>query len=106
MRLRERDKRAITVYAWTGMDEDVYIWGESQSLRAAVYPHTETISPQVYGDCVKDKKLLLYDGDAELRAGMGVSLDGGVPAYRIVSVERWTHTRAVIEAIAEGRRGP
>ena len=37
--------------------------------------------------------------------GMGVALEGKTPGYRIVSVERWAHQRAVLERIPEGRRG-
>lgn len=103
MRLRERDKRDVYVSAWTGMHEDVYTWGNSVAIRAAVYPLGQEIHSSVYGDGVKDMRLLLYDGKEELGVGMGVSLDGGTPAYRIVSIEDWSHTRAVLERIPEGR---
>lgn len=104
MSLRERDKRDVYISAWTGMHDDVYTWGETVAIRAAVYPMGREISPSVYGDSVKDMRLLLYDGKEELSVGMGVSLDGGTPAYRIVRIERWRHTRAVLESIPEGRR--
>ena len=48
---------------------------------------------------------MLYDGSMALAPGMGVSLGDGAPQYRIVSVERWAHQRAVLEGIPEGRRG-
>lgn len=104
MRLRERDKRDVIVYAFTGMDEDVYTWGRGRCIRAAVYPAGCSVDKRVYGEGVKEERLMLYDGDEPLCAGMGVSLDGGTPAYRIVSIERWSHVRAVLERIPEGRR--
>ena len=48
---------------------------------------------------------MLFDGPAALVPGMGVALEGETPGYRIVSVERWAHQRAVLERIPEGRRG-
>ena len=48
---------------------------------------------------------MLCDGPAALVPGMGVALGGETPQYRIVSVERWAHQRAVLERIPEGRRG-
>ena len=104
MRLCEQDKRDVHISAWTGMHDDVYTWGETAVIRAAVYPMGQGIHSSVYGDGVKDTRLLLYDGKEALCVGMGVSLDGGTPAYRIVSIERWRHTRAVLESIPEGRR--
>ena len=99
MKLRELDKRDVLVYAWTGMDEDVYTWGACTAIRAAVYPGSETIRRMPYGESAKQTAVLLYDGDMTLETGMGVSLDGGTPSYRIAQVERWAHTRAVLECI-------
>lgn len=104
MRLREQDKGDVTVRAFTGMHEDVYTWGDTLAIRAAVYPMGQTLDPRVYGECIQDRRLMLYDGKEELSVGMGVSLDGGTPSFRIVSVEKWNHTRAVLECIPEGRR--
>ena len=104
MRLREQDKSNIAVSAPGGMRDDVYIWGEAVAIRAAVYPMEQSAETRVYGDSVKDMRLMLYDGNEELSVGMGVSLDGGAPAFRIVRLEAWSHTRAVLERIPEGRR--
>jgi hypothetical protein len=104
MRLLEKDKRNVWVSVQTGAHDDVYTWGEATLLRAAVYPLGEEISASVYGDCVKDQRLLLYDGKEALSVGMGVSLDGGTPSFRIVKIESFSHTRAVLERIPEERR--
>ena len=105
MRLREREKRSTTVYAPAGGDDDAYTWGEGTVIRAALYPAEYTLTPQAQGDALTCRWLLLCDGGAALQPGMGVSLDGGAPSLRIVSVERWQHTRAMLEEIPEGRRG-
>lgn len=106
MRLRERDKRDMTVAACTGFDDDVYRWGERCPIRAAVYPMGRSIDAQIYGDKVRDMRRLLYDGeDVLLEVGMGVSLDGGAPAWHIKYVESWDHQSVVLELIPEGRRG-
>ncbi|MBP3645486.1 MAG: hypothetical protein J6K55_03585 [Clostridia bacterium] len=106
MRLRERDKRDMTVVACTGFDDDVYQWGQGWQIRAAEYPNTRMLDAKIYGDRVREMKLLLYDKkDVLLEVGMGVSMDGDTPAYRIISVARWDHQSAVLEKIPEGRRG-
>ena len=105
MRLHEREKRDVWLFAMNGMHDDVYEWGEAVRIRAAIYPAEQEIRRAVYGEGVKESRLLLYDGGEKLCAGMGVALDGGTPAFRIVKVERWGHARAVMERIAEGRRG-
>lgn len=109
MRLRERDKRDVTVAACTGFDDDVYLFGEGETIRAGVFPNTRAIDAQIYGERVRETRLMLYDGadgkEVTLEAGMGVSLDGDVPAYRIKSVEGRAHQTAVLELIPEGRRG-
>ena len=105
MRLRERDKQPVRLWTWTGMDEDRYTWGAATPIRAAVYPAGERLDPQVCGERIGDMRLMLCDGPAALVPGMGVALEGETPGYRIVSVERWAHQRAVLERIPEGRRG-
>lgn len=104
MRLRKRDQRNVFLYPWTGIDEDVYLWGEARVIRAAVYPAESTIIPGICGEAVSEKRLMIYDGHEPLEVGMGVSLDGGTPTLRIVSIEKWAHTRVMLEAISEGRR--
>lgn len=105
MRLRERDKTCVTVCRPEGMDDDVYLWGECYDIRAAVYPNNRSIDAAVYGDKIRDTRLMLYDGDlVRLDVGMGVSLDGGAPKWRVMSVEGWAHQMAVIMLIPEGRR--
>lgn len=105
MRLRERDKQDVNVHKQLGRSDDVYQWHGATKIRAAVYPAGRSLDPKVYGDRVTEMRLMLYDGDAELELGMGVSLDGALPAYRIVSLEKWDHQRAVLELIPPGRRG-
>lgn len=105
MRLRERDKQPVLLWTWTGMDEDRYTWGEATPIRAAVYPAGERLDPKVYGERIGDMRLMLYDGPVALAPGMGVALGEGAPQYRIASVERWAHQRALLEWIPEGRRG-
>ena len=105
MRLREKDKRDVIISAFTGMHDDVYTWGEQAAVRAAVYPMGQGLDSRVYGDCIQDRRLMLYDGEEKISVGMGVSLDGGAPAYRITALEAWSHVRAEIERIPEGRRG-
>ena len=105
MRLRERDKQTVLLCEMTGMEDDVYTWGEATPIRAAVYPAGERLEAQVYGERTGETRLMLYDGPTALAPGMGVSLGDGAPQYRIISVERWAHQRAVLEGIPEGRRG-
>lgn len=105
MRLRERDKQTVLLCEMTGMEDDVYTWGEATPIRAAVYPAGERLDPQVCGERIGDMRLMLCDGPAALVPGMRVALEGETPGYRIVSVERWAHQRAVLERIPEGRRG-
>ena len=105
MRLRERDKQEVGIYRLLGRSDDVYQWHNPVMVRAAVYPAGRSLDPQVYGERVSDMRLMLYDGDKQLEVGMGVSLDGALPAYRIRSIETWTHQRAVLELIPPGRRG-
>ena len=105
MRLRERDKQTVLLCEMTGMEDDVYTWGEATPIRAAVYPAGERLEAQIHGERTGETRLMLYDGSTALAPGMGVSLGDGAPEYRIVSVERWAHQRAVLEGIPEGRRG-
>ena len=109
MRLRERDKRDVTVSARTGFDDDVYLWEKGETIRAGVFPNTRAIDAQIYGERVRETRLMLYDGEdgkeIKLKAGMGVTLDGDVPEYLIKSVEGRAHQTAVLELIPEGRRG-
>lgn len=104
MRLRERDKREVMVHTFTGLDDDVYTWGDTAVIRAAVYPQGIRLDQRAYGDRRKDQRLLLYDGAVKLHVGMGVSFDGGTPAFRIVSLEERSHVSAVLESIPEGAR--
>ena len=105
MRLREREKQTVLLCEMTDMEDDVYTWGEATPIRAAVYPAGERLEAQVYGERTGETRLMLYDGPTALAPGMGVSFGDGAPQYRIVSVERWAHQRAVLERIPEGRRG-
>ena len=95
----------MLIYPWTAGQDEVFTWGTPVAIRAAVYPLGENMDTAAYGESVKDMRRMLYDGKEALCVGMGVSLDGGTPVYRIVSMEKWSHTSAVIERIPEGRRG-
>lgn len=101
MRLRERDKQTVRLRGMTGLADDTCTWGEATPIRAAIYPAGERLDPRVYGEHLSDMRLMLYDGQLTLRPGMGVAVgEGDAPQYRIVSVERWSHQRAVLERIA------
>lgn len=105
MRLRERDKRKVTIWQPDGMDDDVYRWKEPQEVCVAIYPLSSATDARVYGERVSDMRLFLYDGQINLQVGMGVCVDADDTCdYRIVSVQRWAHARAVLEFIPEGRR--
>lgn len=104
MRLRELDKRDAALWAFTGMDDDIYTWGEKTPIRAAIYPGGRTLEARVYGEGMKDVRLMLYDGSVPLELGMGVSLDEDTPQFRIIALERWDHWRATLERIPPGRR--
>lgn len=106
MRLRERDKQDVRVYALLGLSDDVYMWDSKvKKIRAAVYPAGRNIDQKVYGDKIREMRLMLYDGEEALEVGMGVSLDGALPAWHIKSIEKWDHQRIVLEMIPPGRRG-
>lgn len=105
MRLRERDKRDVTLRACTGFDDDVYLWGDATPISAAIYPNRRGIDAKVYGEKIEETRLLLYDGDVRLAVGMGVSESEGAPMWRIKSLEDWGHQSAVLEWIPEARRG-
>ena len=74
MRLREREKRDVLLRAFTGLDEDVYTFGEGVHVRAAIYPISGQLAAQVYGERVSYMCRMLYDGPVRLEVGMGVAL--------------------------------
>jgi hypothetical protein len=108
MRLREREKRTLTVRLPEegALSEDVIAWGEGFEIRAAIYPNGREIDVKLYGERVNDMRLMLYEGAKALDVGMGVCVDvsDGVPDYRIIRIEQWAHTRATLEKIPDGRR--
>lgn len=106
MRLRERDKQTVTLHAFAGLEADRYTWAAGTPVRAAVYPMEKTGAAQVWGERVEETRLMLCDTAAP-DVGMGVCVDAadGRPDFRVISVERWDHTRAVLARIPEGRRG-
>ena len=108
MRLRERDKRTIIVRRpdEDALNEDAYAWGDTMTMRAAIYPAGRELDAQVYGERISDMRVMLYDGPEALEIGMGVCVNdaGGVPDYRIIRLEQWAHVRATLERIPEGRR--
>lgn len=101
MRLREREKRDVQLRAFTGLDDDVYTFGEGVHIRAAVYPVSDQLAVQVYGERVSQMRRMLYDGPERLEVGMGVALHDGM--YRIIALEAWTHQAATLERLPEGR---
>lgn len=108
MRLRERDKRVLTLRRPKegALNEDVIDWDEETMIRAAIYPAGRELDAQVYGERISDMLLLLYEGAEALDVGMGVCVktQDGIPDYRIIRIEQWAHTRATLERIPEGRR--
>lgn len=108
MRLREADKRDVTLKP-TGTPQDgVYTWGEGIAIRAVIRPLTGTIAAQMYGDKLSQTRLMLYEGPELLALGMGLCVE--VPGeascdYRITALEQWDHWRATLEWIKEGLRG-
>ena len=107
MRLRERDKKTVTIHAFSGLEEDFYTYLPGKKLRAAVYPVSREGSAQVYGERIEEKRVMLCDADAFVDVGMGVCVESadGKPDFRVISVEKWMHTRAVLERIPEEKRG-
>ena len=107
MRLRERDKRRVKVFAYAGAQDDRYLWGDSMELRAAIYPLRDTGEAHEAGERTAQTRLMLCDEAVTLAVGMGVCLEAtdGKPDFRITSLETWDHARATLERIAEGRRG-
>ena len=107
MRLREADKRTVTVKPLLG-DDDLYLWGDGQPIRAVIQPVQDQVSVQRYGDRVEKMRRMYAEGGSLIAVGMGVCLDvpGGASCdYRVISVEKWDHIRATLEWIPEGRRG-
>ena len=107
MRLRERDKRQVRVFAYAGAQGDRYIWEECAAIRAAVYPLRSAVEAREAGERMSDMRLLLCDEAIPLAVGMGVCVEAadGRPDFRITALETWDHARATLERIAEGRRG-
>ena len=101
MRLREREKRDVQLRPFTGLDEDVYTFGEGVHVRAAIYPISGQLAAQVYGERVSQMRWMLYDGPVRLEVGMGVALHDGM--YRIIALEVWAHQAATLEKIPVGR---
>lgn len=101
MRLREREKQDVLMRPFTGLEEDVYTFGEGVHVRAAVYPINSQLAAQVYGERVSVMRRMLYDGPVRLEVGMGVALDDGM--YRVIALEVWAHQTATLEKIPEGR---
>ena len=108
MRLRERDKRTLTVFQpqESALSEDTFAWGESRAIRAAIYPAGRELDGQIYGERINDMRMMLYEGAMPLEVGMGVCVEAtdGIPDYRIIRIEKWAHARATLERIPEGRR--
>lgn len=107
MRLRERDKKDVTLHAFAGVEEDRYTYLAGEKLRAAVYPVSREGSAQVYGERIEETRVMLCDADVFVDVGMGVCVEStdGKPDFRVISVEKWAHTRAVLERIPEEKRG-
>ena len=99
MRLREREKREVTIFDLAERGEDAYIWGAHRRIRAAVYPLGSGIDARVYGERIRQTRLMLYDGPEMLKAGMGVCVEKEEPDYRVAALERWDHWKATLEKI-------
>lgn len=106
MRLREADKRPVTVHAPAeSANEDVYAWGPGTPIRAVLQPLSGALERQRWGDRAASMRLMLYDGPFRLSLGMGVCVNVPGPCdYRVVELEGWDHQRATLEMIQEGNR--
>jgi hypothetical protein len=107
MRLREADKRTVTVKSLLG-DDEVYRWGEGRALRAVIQPVSDQVSVQRYGERISRMRMLFAERGSGLCVGMGVCVTVAPDAscdYRVIAVEDWDHTRATLEWIPEGSRG-
>lgn len=107
MRLLQRTLRAVTVYAPAGYAQDCFRWGAGTAIRAAVYPGEAAGEARISGERVEETRVLLCEDADALSVGMGVCVDAadGKPDFRVVSLEKWDHARAILRRIPEGKRG-
>lgn len=77
------------------------------ALKAAVYPSEAEGEARISGERMEETRVLLCEDTDALAVGMGVCVDAadGRPDFRVVSLEKWDHTRAVLRRIPESRRG-
>lgn len=106
MRLREREKRSVGLFALAGVQDDVFIWETGRTIRAAIYPLEQAMQCRFEGEKTTGTHLMLCE-DASVEVGMGVCVEAadGRPDFRVISVQTWDHTRAVLSRIPQGRRG-
>lgn len=107
MRLRERDKRNVTLCD-TGASGDRYSWRPGIPLRAVLRPGTSRVMTVLYGERAGRMLEMLYDGGHWLQVRQGLCVEVGSGAscdYRIVHVERHSgHQRAHLAWIPEELR--
>ena len=107
MRLMQRTLRTVTVHTPAGLSQERYTWSAGTPLRAAIYPADAAIKAQLSGERLEETRILLCENPAALEIGMGVCVEAadGKPDFRVVELERWTHARALLRRIPDGKRG-
>lgn len=72
-----------------------------RKVRASVIPFEGGFFRHESGAGLAESMCLLLPADARIEVGDGVCLDGGVPKWRCVEVQRWSaHCAAKVERIA------
>lgn len=107
MRLMQRTLREVNIYEAAGGARERYAWGEGRTIRAAIYPGAAESQRREAGERTEETRVLLCEEPDALRVGMGVCVEAadGRPDYRVARLETWTHARAILQRIPEGKRG-
>lgn len=107
MRLMQRMLRTVTVHAPAGLSQERYTWSAGMPLRAAIYPADATAKAELSGERLEETRVLLCEDPTVLELGMGVCVEAadGKPDFRVVELERWSHARALLRRIPDGKRG-
>ena len=105
MRLMSRRKRRVTVHApLEGTDGRRRQWGEGRAILAVIQPLKAAARDGQAGITREEKRLLLYDGEMKIEAGMGVCVDAESCDYVVTAVARFKAQVAEMTLIPESRR--